>query len=503
MLLAANLPSIPAILGRYLRGAALIVALKLLMAAMLVAILQSRVAGPILAIAKVARRMAEQPGLGERARVDSTDEVGVLASSFNTMLDRIERRDRELARQRELLEQDVVERSRVNDELRQAKDKAEEAARLKSEFLANMSHEIRTPLNGVTGMISLVLDRCSDQEEREQLQVAQNAALSLTSILNDILDLSRMEAGKLAIESVVFNLQQTLHECLGIFDVAVREKNLHLALSLQPDCTGWVRGDPVRLRQVLVNLIGNAVKFTLQGEVQLSVRAHAPGIVEFEVRDTGIGIPREKLDSIFEAFTQADGSHTRKFGGSGLGLAITRRLVLLMGGHLSASSEPGLGSTFSVELPLTAASPLERQPERVSGPPAAGLPKLNVLVAEDNPVNQKVTSGILRRQGWAVRMASNGDEAYQAFLHDRYDLILMDVQMPEKDGLEATTLIREEERRRALRPTPILAVTAHAARVQHEQCLAHGMDAVVTKPLDLAALLSAISAVLAPAPAGK
>ncbi|MBZ5607998.1 MAG: response regulator [Acidobacteriia bacterium] len=503
VLLAANLPSIPAILKQYLRGAALIVILKLLMAAILVAILQSRVAGPILAIAKVARRMAETRGLGERARVQTADEVGVLASSFNTMLDRIQRRDAELARHRERLEQEVAERSRVNAALLQAKEKAEEAARLKSEFLANMSHEIRTPLNGVTGMISLVLDKCADPEEREQLQVAQSAALSLTSILNDILDLSKIEAGKMAIESVAFDLQSILRECLRIFEVAVREKGLRLGLKIAPDCPAWVWGDPVRLRQVLINLIGNAVKFTLQGEVQLSVSAPAAGSIRFEVRDTGIGVPREKLDAIFEAFTQADGSHTRRFGGSGLGLTITRRLVSLMGGQLSARSEPGRGSVFSVELPLTAAPPAEPDSGAVLATLPIGLPKLRVLVAEDNLVNQKVTSGILRRQGWTVTVAANGEQAYRAFLEERYDLILMDVQMPEVDGLEAATVIRNEERRRSLARTPILAVTAHASQAQHEQCLAHGMDAVVTKPLDLATLLLAIRSVLTPVLAGR
>ena len=495
LLLAANLPSIPAILRQYLQGAVLIVILKLLLAAVLVAILQSRVAGPILAIANVARRMAETHGFGERVRVESTDELGVLASSFNTMLDEIQRRDAELARHREKLEEEVAERSRVNTALHQAKEKAEEAARLKSEFLANMSHEIRTPLNGVTGMISLVLDRCADPEEREQLQVAKDAAMSLTSILNDVLDLSRIEAGKLPIESVAFDLRNTLRECLRLFEVAVREKDLALSMEVAPDCPAWVHGDPARLRQVLVNLVGNAVKFTLEGEVCLSVSAPAAGTVRFDVRDTGIGVPRDKLEAIFEPFTQADGSHTRKFGGSGLGLTITRRLVSLMGGRLWARSEPGRGSVFSVELPLNAA---HSDPAHVvlADIPRIDLPELHVLLAEDNLVNQKVTSAILRRQGWTVSIAGDGQQAYRSFLEGRFDLILMDVQMPELDGLQASELIRAEERRRSLPRTPIIAVTAHASPAQHEQCLEHGMDAVVTKPVDLTTLLDAIQKVL-------
>jgi CheY-like chemotaxis protein len=259
-----------------------------------------------------------------------------------------------------------------------------------------------------------------------------------------------------------------------------------------------VRGDPLRLRQVLVNMIGNAVKFTLEGRVDVRVTPPRRGIVRFEVRDTGIGIPRDKLDTIFEAFTQADGSHTRRFGGSGLGLTITRRLVNLMGGELSAESEVGRGSKFAIELPL-AETERDVSPGLARSPGlAVDLPRLHVLVAEDNLVNQKVTSGILLRQGWTVTLAADGEEAYRCFQNERFDLILMDIQMPELDGLEASTLIRSEEQRRSLPRTPILAVTAHAARAQHEQCMVHGMDGVVTKPLDLATLVEAIRAVLTP-----
>ena len=352
--------------------------------------------------------MAETHGFGERARVESSDELGVLASSFNTMLDEIQRRDRELVQHREKLEEEVAERSRVNAALRQAKEKAEEAARLKTEFLANMSHEIRTPLNGVTGMISLVLDKCADAEEREQLQVAKDAAMSLTSILNDVLDLSRIEAGKLPLESVAFELEGPVRECMQLFEVAVREKNLNLRVDIAPDCPAWVRGDPVRLRQVLVNLVGNAVKFTLAGEVHLSVNASAAGTIRFDVRDTGIGVERDKLETIFEPFTQADGSHTRRFGGSGLGLTITRRLVSLMGGRLWARSEPGRGSVFSFELPLMEAPRSRPVPDMQPTSRLAELGSLHVLLAEDNLVNQKVTSAILRRQGWTVTIAADG-----------------------------------------------------------------------------------------------
>lgn len=493
IVLAENLPSLRSVLQQYLRGAALIIGLMLLVDAILVAILQYRVAVPILAIARTAQRMAQSSSFRERAAVTSKDEVGVLASSFNTMLDRIVRRDTDLARHRERLEQEIDRRAQVNRELLQAKEKAEVAVRLKSEFLANMSHEIRTPLNGVTGMITLALDRCADPEARQQLEIAKTSALSLTAILNDILDLSRMEAGKLKIENLPFDLPQLLHDCLWMFDHQVREKHLRLTLNVARDCPKKVLGDPVRLRQVLINLLGNAVKFTLQGEVHLTASVPAPGLVAFEVRDTGIGISTEKLNLIFEAFTQADGSTTRRFGGSGLGLTITRRLVQLMGGRITAQSEAGGGSVFSVSLPLPLATePVSEPPRALPSVPAS----LNVLVAEDNIVNQKVAAGILRRQGWTVSVAGTGEQAVEAFLTERFDLILMDVQMPELDGLEASVRIRHIEQQRSLAKTPIVAVTAHASSTQHDDCLAHGMDAVVTKPIDIAALLEAIQQVL-------
>lgn len=495
LLLVANVPSVGAVLRQNLPGGVLVVVLSLLVAAALAAVLQLRVTAPILAMATVAERMAVTHRFAERVQVHSTDEVGVLGSSFNTMLDEIERRDRELARQRRLLEQDVAERGRVNLELFRAKEKAEGAARLKSEFLANMSHEIRTPLNGVTGMISLALDRCVDLEEREQLRIAQSAAQSLTALLNDILDLSKMEAGKMVIESVQFDLVGTVRDSLRIFDLPVREKGLRLAIAIEPESPGWVLGDPVRLRQVLINLVGNAVKFTAEGEVSLNITAPAAGRLRIEVRDTGIGIPPDKLESIFDPFTQADGSHSRRFGGTGLGLTITRRLVQLMQGRIWAESDPGRGSAFFVELPLERAEPKPASHDTAA--PAVLSRKLHLLVAEDNIVNQKVVCGLLRRQGWTSVVAADGRQAYQYFVEGTFDLVLMDVQMPEVDGLQATTLIRDHERRRSLPRTPIIAVTAHASEAQHEQCRAYGMDAVVTKPIDLAALVRTMDEVLA------
>ncbi len=493
--LSAAVPSAFAILRQYLGGTALIVVLSLFVAALVAMLLQFSVSTPVLEMARIAQHITQTHHFEDRVAVESSDELGVLASSFNAMLDEIGRRDSELALQRYRLEQQVAERNRVNTELLAAKQKAEDAAQFRSEFLANMSHEIRTPMNGVMGMIDLVLDRNSDPEECEQLLVARNAAQSLVTVLNDILDLSKIEAGKMTIESIGFELSKTLSEALRMFDIQVRQKNLEMRLVMAANCPAWVRGDPVRLRQILINLAGNAVKFTLHGSIQVFVSPSGPGTMRFEVRDTGIGIPSNKLSAIFEAFAQADGSHTRQFGGTGLGLAITRRLVNLMGGRLWAESEMGRGSSFFFDLLLGAVA----APAQVVDAPApnqAPLPILRVLVAEDHPINQKVICSMLGRQGWATTLATNGDEAWRRFERDAFDLVLMDVQMPEMDGLSATRRIREVEAQRSLGRTPVLALTAHASESQRLQCLEAGMDGVVTKPVAFQALLDSIRGVL-------
>jgi signal transduction histidine kinase len=493
--LSAGVPSAFAILRQYLGGTALIVMLSLFVAALVAMLLQSGVTTPVLEMARIAQHITQTHHFEDRVAVNSSDELGVLASSFNAMLDEIGRRDSELAQQRFRLEQQVAERNRVNAELLAAKQKAEDAAQFRSEFLANMSHELRTPMNGVMGMIDLVLETNSDPEECEQLLVARNAAQSLVTVLNDILDLSKIEAGKMTIESIGFELSRILSEALRIFDIRVRQKNLEMRLAMAANCPAWVRGDPVRLRQILINLAGNAVKFTLQGSILVFVTPSGPGTLRFEVRDTGIGIPGNKLGAVFEAFAQADGSHTRQFGGSGLGLAITRRLVNLMGGRLWAESEMGRGSSFFFDLPLAphaAPSELDDAP----APDQTPLPPLRVLVAEDNPINQKVICSMLSRQGWATTLATNGDEAWRKFAPDAFDLVLMDVQMPEMDGLSATRRIRELEAQRDSGRTPVLALTAHASESQHLQCLAVGMDGVVTKPVAFRALMDSIRGVL-------
>ena len=392
------------------------------------------------------------------------------------------------------LETMVAARTR---ELQDARLRAEESNRLKSEFLATMSHEIRTPMNAVLGMTNLVLAAGIGAENRENLETVKLAGESLLVLLNDILDLSKIEAGRMPLDAVPFSLRRCLDSCVQTLKVEAVRKGLDLASEISRDVPDALVGDPPRIRQIVINLLGNAVKFTDRGRVRLEVvrEKTAPAGVDlrFSVSDTGIGIPRDKQAIIFEPFRQADGSTTRRYEGTGLGLAISARLVEAMGGRIAVESEPGVGSRFHFSVRFQSAPAVAPEEAAVLFAPPSEAParRLSILLAEDNPVNQKLAARLLGKRGHDVTVVGTGREALAEVQNKEFDLVLMDVQMPEMDGLEATAVIREREKITGDR-LPVIAMTANAMTGDREKCLQAGMDDYISKPFQSEELIQKV-----------
>ncbi len=380
----------------------------------------------------------------------------------------------------------------INADLAQAKQEAEAANRAKSAFLATMSHEIRTPMNGVLGMLEVTLRGMIDERVRDHLTTARDSAVSLLTILNDILDYSKLEAGQLTLERLSFSIRQMADDVSSMLSTAVAQKKLTLKIDIQESVPVWLLGDPTRIRQIILNLVSNAVKFTEVGTVSLRVSYDAserPHIMRIEIQDTGIGISEEARTRLFNRFSQADASTTRRFGGTGLGLAICRELVACMSGEIGVTSVPGAGSTFWLEIPADVG--VEPEVKATGRSRIANGARLRILVAEDNPINQKVLRTLLAGQGHDLHFVENGLLAVNAVREGAFDLVLMDVSMPVMDGPTAAGEIRKLQGAPAR--IPIIALTANAMAGDREAYIAAGMTDYVSKPIDMDTLLAAIA----------